>query len=198
MYVRKKIVLIGLIMTLLLLPNVYAEDTFINFWDEYNDIPKDTFFVYSTIYIKGNGFSSSTNYSLYLVYDVTLVNGMIIPSAVPDTLTSVLTDEEGGIPLTEVWNQLYTTVSDYLPLGEYHIIIDVNGDGVFDDENDFVDTMNIVYPLQGASFPEEEVPRFSTPEFPGGTLLAIAAFVIAFFIYQTRSSPKAYATPLFK
>jgi hypothetical protein len=187
MYEGKKLVMVGSVLMLLLLPFAYAEGTTISFWDYYNDISRETYFVYDTIYIKGSGYTPLTNYSIFLVYDILLENGMIIPTPVNETLTMVETNGDGEIPVTEIWNQLNITVNPYLPVGDYHIIIDFDDDGLYNEETDLVDEMTRGYGQGLTQKPDEKVPTFSTPEFPGGTIVALAAFALALLIYRARA-----------
>jgi hypothetical protein len=101
---------------------------------------------------------------------------MDIPEPLPDTTMQITSDSEGNIPLTTIWSQWNTTVSTYLPVGEYVIIVDVDNDGVYDEGSDVINEMSIAYALANK---RTEAPVFIAPEFPGGSITAILAIILA-------------------
>jgi hypothetical protein len=181
--VVKKVTILITILTLQLIPLIYASDitTNINFTDSYG-YEEDFYCVYGTIYLKGEGFEPDTTYSVVLVKEMTLVEGMDMPEPIADTTTTVTSDSEGIISVTVIWDQWDNAETYYLPVGQYQIIIDFNDDGTYNEEIDLVDSMTIRYGA-GFSRPREE-PQFITPEFPGGTILAIFAFLAAVLLMR--------------
>ena len=131
---------------------------------------KDTFAITDNVYLIGDGFSPSTTYDLYIVRDVaSWTDGTPIPTRVFDTATTVSSDADGNVPATLVWSEL-------LVLGKYDIVVDVNGNGVYDEGADVLDD-NDVEVTAGLNV---------IPEVPLGTVIAGAAMVIAFGAYKTR------------
>jgi PKD repeat protein len=128
---------------------------------------KDTFYPAEDVYASGTGYSPSTTYVIYVVEDVTAwTDGIAIPSRVPGTATSISSDADGNIPATIVW-------SAPLVLGKYDIVVDVNGNGVYDEDTDALDDTNI-----------EVTAGFNViPEVPLGTILASASMMIALATY---------------
>jgi hypothetical protein len=93
---------------------------------------KDSFNPSETVYAYGSGYAPSTVYSLYVVPDVTWTNGM----AILGTAISVSSDSSGNIPPT-------TVMSPPLTPGKYDIVVDVNGNGVYDAGVDALDDNDI-------------------------------------------------------
>jgi hypothetical protein len=99
---------------------------------------KDTFLTGETVYVKGSGFVvPGATFALYVVSDVTWIEGMSIPSRIAGTVTTVTSDVAGNIPVTMVW-------SPPLTLGKYDIVVDVNGNGKYDAGVDALDDNDIV------------------------------------------------------
>jgi len=80
------------------------------------------------------------------VSDVATWNdGMAVPARVPDTADIVSSDVLGNIPATAIW-------SDPQTIGEYDIVVDVNGNGLYDvnvdvlDDNDTMVTAGFIIP----------------------------------------------------
>jgi PKD repeat protein len=128
---------------------------------------KDTFQLSDEVYATGTGYSASTTYDVYLVEDVTWVDGMAIPARVPGTTTSISSDATGNVPATLLW-------SDPLVLGKYDIVVDVDGDGLYYAESDALDDNDIQVT---AGF-------FVIPEFWLGTILALAGCFAAFGVFH--------------
>jgi hypothetical protein len=110
-----------------------------------NGANKDAFNVTDTVYVYGANFSASTTYAFYVTEDVTWIDGMPIPPRVMGTATTVSSDSSGNIPTTAVWDSP-------LVVGKFDIVIDTNGNGVYDhgvdalDDNDVEVTAGIVIP----------------------------------------------------
>jgi len=97
---------------------------------------KDTFVLGDDVYATGTGYQPSTTYDIYLVEDVTWVDGMAIPPRVPCTATSISSDASGDIPATLLW-------SNPLAVGKYDIVVDVDGDGLYYMDTDALDDNDI-------------------------------------------------------
>lgn len=124
---------------------------------------KDTFYPADDVYVIGSGYSPSTTYDLYLVEDVaTWSDGMPIPTRVAGTANAISSDASGNIPTTLVWSALLT-------LGKYDIVVDVNGNGVYDAGVDALDDSDI-----------QVTAGFNViPEVPFGTLMTFVSMFIA-------------------
>ena len=183
---KKGIILVTLLI-LQIVPLAYASDstTSIYFTDTYG-YDRDYYYVYETIYASGENFEPDTNYTILLVKDLTLTNEMVIPESAPDTTTMITSDSDGNITLTEIWSQWNNTESHYLPVGEYYFIVDVDDDGVYNEEVDVVDSMTIRYGAGIASRGESEAPQFHVPAFPGGSIMAILAFLMAALLIRSQ------------
>ena len=129
-------------------------------------VKKDTFVPSDDVYATGAGYSASTTYNLYLVDDVTWVDGMAIPPRVAGTATTVTSDGAGDIPPTLLW-------SSPLIVGKYDIVVDVDGDGLYYAESDALDDNDI----------EVTAGFFVIPEVPLGTILASFSMFVAFLGY---------------
>ena len=116
---------------------------------------KDTFMVGDKVYGNGTGYRPQTVYDIYVVEDVTWVDGMAIPPRVAGTATTVTSDAAGNVPATLLW-------SAPLVAGKYDIIVDVDGDGLYYAEADALDDSDI----------EVTAGFFVIPEVPLGTLMA--------------------------
>lgn len=96
--------------------------------------PKDFFSLEESVYLLGNGFATLTDYSLYVVEDIDdWVGGKPIPSRVPGTSATITSDATGAIPVTLVWNAPLT-------IGDFDIVVDVDGDGMYTQGVDALDT----------------------------------------------------------
>lgn len=113
---------------------------------------KDTFNSVEIVYAKGSGYLRSRNFNLTIVPDTTWVDGMPISGM----LVSVSSDASGNIQPTAVWNPP-------LNIGKFDIVVDVNGNGIYDagidalDDNDVVTTAGFLV----------------VPELPMGALIGI-------------------------
>jgi hypothetical protein len=127
---------------------------------------KDTFDMMETVYATGTGYSASTTYDVYLVEDVTWVDGMAIPPRVAGTATTVTSDAAGNVPATLLW-------SDPLVPGKYDIVVDIDGDGLYYAETDALDDNDI----------EVTAGFFVIPEVPLGTIVVSASMIVALAAY---------------
>jgi len=127
---------------------------------------KDTFDIPEDVYVIGNGYSASATYDIYVVEDVvTWTDGMAIPSRVSGTATTVSSDGSGNIPATLVW-------SGPLVPGKYDIVVDVNGNGIYDAVIDALDDSDVQVTAGFHVIPEVL-----------GTIVASTAMIIAFAAY---------------
>ena len=176
--VQKGLILVTILM-LQITPLVYASNSttaiyFINIYDDNNN-----YFIYDPIYVSGEYFDPDTNYTVVLVKDLNITNNMLVPESIPGTTTMITSDSDGNITLTEIWSQFDNTESPYLPAGEYYIIVDVDNDGIYNEEIDVTGSTTIRHGTGTTSRGASEVPQFHIPEFPGGSIMAILAFLIA-------------------
>lgn len=120
---------------------------------------KDNFdFLIEDVYVVGSYYAISTTYDIYMVDDVDpWTDGMVIPPRVPGTALTISSDPAGDVPPTLVWG------SPLVP-GKYDIVIDVNGNGLYDEGVDALDDSDIKVT---AGF-------FIIPELPLGTILGLA------------------------
>ncbi|NVM57463.1 MAG: hypothetical protein HWN51_05025 [Desulfobacterales bacterium] len=132
-------------------------------------VTKDTFDIADTVYVKGAGYSPSTTYDVYLVEDVTWVDGMAIPPPVAGTIASISSDATGNVPATLLW-------SDPLVPGRYDIVVDVDGDGLYYAESDALDDNDI----------EVTAGFFVIPEYPLGTVLGLVTCFAALAAYKSK------------
>lgn len=94
---------------------------------------KDDFNLYEDVYLNGTGFLPATTYDLYVVDDVNVwTDGMSIPSRISGTETSITSDSNGELLPIIVW-------SDPSTIGEYDIVVDVDGNGLY---NAGIDTLD--------------------------------------------------------
>jgi hypothetical protein len=182
----KKRLILAVILMLQIIPLVYASDspTTINFTHT-TEYYRDFYFVYDSISIEGSNFEPDRNYSISLLKDITLTNNMAIPERPSGTTTMIASDSDGNVATTEIWSQFGNIERPYLSVGEYHIVVDVDYDGVYTEEVDVVDSTTI-RPGIGTFRVESEGPQFQTPEFPGGSITAILAFLAAMFLIRSR------------
>ena len=125
-------------------------------------VKKDTFMLTDDVYAIGTGYQPLHNYSIYVVEDVTWVDGMAIPPRVPGTTAAVTADASGNIVVTLMWD-------DPLVQGKYDIIVDVDGDDLYYAEADALDDNDI----------EVTAGFFVIPELPLGTVLAATSMFVA-------------------
>lgn len=132
-------------------------------------VAKDIFDITDDVYVKGTGYLFFTTYNLYVVEDEAVwSDGMTIPARVSGTATTVSSDAGGNVPPTLAW-------ADPLAPGKYDIVVDVNGNGIYDTEVDALDDSDIQVT---AGF-------FVVPEVPLGTLMTSLAMIIGLVCYFT-------------
>ena len=134
---------------------------------------KNMFWLGDNMYIMGSCYDPSTTYDLYVVEDTNWIDRMPFPNRVSGTVSSITTDESGNIPTdgrSNAWPW---------PLvpGKYDIVVDVNGNGVYDEPIDALDDRDIKVT---AGF-------FIIPELPLGTVTALLSSLAALTLYRKRS-----------
>ena len=135
-------------------------------------IKKDDFNIGEIVYVNGSGYSSSTSYDLYVVEDVDpWTDGLLIPTRVADTLTTVSSDPSGTILPTAVWGNPET-------VGRYDVVVDVNGNGQYDVGVDALDDTDI-----------QLTAGFVVPEFSSLLLVFIMATLLSVFFLKRRKLP---------
>ncbi|MHA2163537.1 MAG: hypothetical protein ACXABF_14035 [Candidatus Thorarchaeota archaeon] len=182
----KKVTILLTILMLQIIPIVYASEPTTIYFTHTHEYYRDFYFVYDSISVEGANFESNRNYNITLVKDITLANNMVIPESSPGTTTMITSDSDGIVTTTEIWSQWNNTESPYLPVGEYYLIVDVDDDGLYTEEIDVVDSTTI---RPGRGITREggsEIPAFQTPEFPGGSIMAILAFLMAALLFRSK------------
>jgi hypothetical protein len=129
---------------------------------------KDSFNLYEDVHVNGSGFSPLTTYDFYIVNDTdTWINNTSIPARIAGTATSIVSDAYGKIAPTIVW-------SDPPTLGEYDMIVDVNGNGLYDEGIDALDNNDVV------------TAGFIIPEFTSAMLLTTLLILSTLCITLTK------------
>lgn len=138
---------------------------------------QDTFLPGENVYVVGSGYSPSTTYDIYVVNDVTTwTNGMPIPPRVIGTEATVTSDVAGNIPVSLAWGAP-------LKIGKYDIVVDVNGNGVYDEDVDALDDSDI-----------QVTAGFNViPEYSLGTIMGLLACFAALAVF---AKSKGYRLPL--
>lgn len=130
---------------------------------------KDTFNVNEAVYVYGSDYDCATTYDLYVVLDTTWTDGMTIPTRVSGTADIVNSDISGDIPVgTLIWASSV--------VGKYDIVVDVNGNGYYDEGIDALDDMDV------GDAGLETIPEFSTIAIPVASILGL----MFFFNYHKR------------
>jgi hypothetical protein len=133
-------------------------------YDDWQNIDND-FFPSDTIYVKGSGYPKEVaTYDLYFVPDDSWTDGMTIPT--PAHSTTVTTDANGDVPHTAAWSS-----PPSITVGAYDIVVDVNGNGVYDKDVDALDDLDVSYAGTNGFF--------VIPELPIGTLMGLASCLAA-------------------
>jgi len=148
-------------------------------------VPVYGFDILDTVYVFGEGYRYSQTYPLYVVTDRSWGNGDTIPSRVSGTAESIQTDSagkllvmvNGELKLQAVWNMPLTP-------GQYDIVIDVNRNGVYDEDIDVLCDNNV---LVTAGF-------FVVPEVPAGAITALLLSLISLGIYK--KTQKTHINPV--
>ncbi|MGD8565737.1 MAG: hypothetical protein PVF96_05245 [Candidatus Bathyarchaeota archaeon] len=132
---------------------------------------KDEFDFGETVYANGSGYSPSTFYDFYIVNDtITWIDGMVIPARLPGTAVTISSDVLGNIPPTAVW-------ADPQVLGGFDIVVDINGNGVYDVNVDVLDDNDIMITA-----------GFFIPEFSIILLILMLFTFTGIITYKKRSS----------
>ncbi len=134
---------------------------------------QDVFQIGTPVYAVGSGYAATTTYDLYVVEDTTWTGGMAIPSRVGGTASSVTTDASGNIPAGSlIWTSSVK--------GNYDILVDVNGNGQYDESVDALDT-DI-----GAGFRIQSAPESVPTMTPSGMVLLIGLMSLAGYVVLRR------------
>ncbi len=131
------------------------------------------------IYIKGSGFNASTTYNVYFVndFDWPVPYHASFPSRIAGTSGTITTNSEGGFGPDVVWNSA--------KFGYYDVIIDVNGNGIYDRLIDVV-CSGIICADRVVLLSTD---LFIVPEYAFGALLAFLACFTAFVLVKCKSNP---------
>ncbi len=127
---------------------------------------KDTFTLSDTVYMYGNQYDPDQEYTIYVVADTSWTDGMAIPTRIAGTATTATSDASGNIAVTQIWSPPLTP-------GKYDIVVDVNGNDLYDIGIDALDDNDIQVT---AGF-------FVIPEYTFGTILGLVAFFAAFGVF---------------
>jgi hypothetical protein len=120
--------------------------------------------------ITGSGFAPNTNYDIYLVNNVDWTDGLAIPARISGSATSLPTDNQGAFTVFVVWPNAQASYTD--------IIIDMNGNGVYDQNVDVLEENHTVGNM------------FAAPEYALGGVLAVIACFAALIIFKMWSGLK--------
>lgn len=120
---------------------------------------KDIFLVGDKVNASGCCYGKNKNYNLYIVEDRVWNDGMAISPSIVDTTVS--TDADGNISPhpTLIWPSA--------EIGKYDIIVDVNGNGKYDNCTDALDDLDV----NDAGF--EVIPEFTTIAMPVVAILGL-------------------------
>lgn len=107
---------------------------------------KDNFNLHENVFVNGTDFSPFKTFDFYIVNDTeTWTNGTAIPARVAGTSATIVSDANGTVLPTGVW-------SDPSAVGKYDMVVDVNGNGLYEvgidalDNNDVEVTAGFVIP----------------------------------------------------
>ena len=137
----------------------------------------DTFSTDDPVDVYGDNYEPYTEYPFYVVPDTTWVDGMQIPDRVPGAETVVTSSPYGtlwAIGPIRAWTPPLTP-------GAYDIVVDVNGNGNYDEGIDALDDFDV----ETAGF-------FVIPEVAIGSIMALAAMLVALilFAYKKKQTTK--------
>lgn len=150
------------------------------------DTQRDDFLVGEDAYARGGGYQPNTQYFIMvfddgLCYsnppadhpnDIVWTGGMPIPSGPIISVVTVTTDALGNIPLTRV-------VTSVGPVGQcYDMVVDVNGNGVYNVGVDALDDNDTCH--------HDMAGFFVVPEYALGALLALVACFAAFVVIKRK------------
>jgi hypothetical protein len=123
---------------------------------------KDTFLEAESVYVTGSGYAASATYDVYIMSDQTWSGGESLAGYV--IATTVTTDGSGNIPVgTLIWSSSF--------VGKYDIVVDTNGNGVYDEAVDPLDDMDV----NDAGF--ETVPKFTTIALPVAAIFGLFVLI---------------------
>jgi hypothetical protein len=186
----KKVTILMIILMALMIPLAYVSSSTTSIYVLNINEDEGYYFIYDTMYEVGEDIEPETNYVVTLVKNLNLTNHMVMPESAPDTPMTITSDSSGGIALREIWNQWNNTESSYLTIGDFYVIVDIDDDGVYNEEVDIVAAyarvVSIKYGEYSPPIVESEVPQFITPEFPGGSIMAILAFLLAALFIRSK------------
>ncbi len=98
---------------------------------------QDSFDLGQTVYVTGAGYPHSSSFDCYVVVDVeSWIDGMVIPGRVSGTEPIVTSNPDGEILVTVVWSDTHT-------MGDFDVVIDVNGNGHYEVGVDALDNDDI-------------------------------------------------------
>jgi hypothetical protein len=131
---------------------------------------EDVFETDEAIYIAGSGFSPSDvgYHDLYVMSDTTWIDGMDIPSRIASTTDNIYVLPTGVIPGSVIWGPPLTP-------GKYDILVDLNGNGIYDAKIDALDD-NDVEITAGVQVIPEFPSLLILPLFMIATLLAVIVY----------------------
>lgn len=139
-----------------------------------NGAEKDVFNIVDGLYAKGSGFEPSSQVDIYAVGDIpTYSNGMALGPHLIAGWLDVPTDANGDIIPHIVWTPT-------LVPGLYDLVVDANGNQVYDEGIDAVDNNDIIVT---AGF-------FVVPEIWLGTIMGLLAMFMAFAVFYIQKRQK--------
>jgi parallel beta-helix repeat protein len=105
----------------------------------------NTFQAGDSVYVYGSGYSASTSYNISVVADTTWTDGMPIPAGEAGTATTVYTDGTGAIAYSnmEGFGTSPALIWTSATVGDYDIVVDVNGNGYYDSCMDALDDKDV-------------------------------------------------------
>jgi len=134
-------------------PNIWSSDSLGN--------PKDTFIPSETAYATVT--ETGQLVSLYVVVDKAIWNDGDLLTDVSDGVETLTLNSGAGTQTIQIW-------ATPLIVGSYDVVMDVDNDGVFDEELDIIDSVTIT--------------GFNViPEVPLGTVMSLLSMLIVFVVY---------------
>jgi hypothetical protein len=130
-----------------------------------NNVQTEVWDVGDAMCITGSGFAPNTNYAIYVVNNVDWTDGLPIPTRIDGTATTLPTDSSGSFTVFVVWANAQASYTD--------IIIDMNGNGVYDENVDVLEENHAVGN------------PFAVPEYAIGGLIAVIACFAALIVFKT-------------
>ncbi|MGD6934461.1 MAG: hypothetical protein ACQCN5_09675 [Candidatus Bathyarchaeia archaeon] len=131
----------------------------------------DVYAVGDAVYAKALGLTPGATYVISVVPDVTeWSDGQTIPASVTTTVT--VTDDDGDF-IVQVWDSAQT--------GQYDIVADQNGDGIYTPGLDRVDNDDVGLEVDTSGF-------LVVPEYALGGLAALGACFTGFVVFKRKTS----------